>query len=144
MRTMIAGEILAAVLGTTAFSILFEVPFGYSALSGAIGGVGWIIFRLASSMCGTITVCFLSSMAVVLFSRFLAVKKHCPATVFMVPGLFPLVPGITVYRTVYYLLINERGLALENGYEAMKSAAAIVLGIILVFELPQKLFSKRR
>lgn len=53
-------------------------------------------------------------------------------------------PGITVYRAVYHLLMDERALALENGYEAMKSAIAIVLGIILVFEIPQKLFSKHR
>ena len=74
----------------------------------------------------------------------MAVKRHCPATVFMVPGQFTLVPGITVYRAVYHLLMDERALALENGYEAMKSAIAIVLGIILVFEIPQKLFSKHR
>lgn len=141
---MITGEILAAVVGTTAFAILFKVPYRYSALSGAVGGAGWIIFRFASPICGTIISCFLSSVVIVFFSRLLAVKKHCPAVVFMVPGLFPLVPGIAVYRTIYYLLINARGPALENGYEAMKSAAAIVLGIILVFELPQNLFSKRR
>ncbi len=144
MEIMITGEILAAVAGTTAFAILFKVPYGHSVLSGAVGGVGWIIFRFASPICGTIMSCFLSSMAIVLFSRFLAVKKQCPAIVFMVPGLFPLVPGIAVYRTIYFLLINARGPALENGYEAMKSAAAIVLGIILVFELPQNIFSKRR
>ncbi len=144
MEIRMAGEIFAAVFGTIAFSILFEVPCRYSVVSGAVGGGGWIIFRLASPVCGTIMACFLSSMSVVFFSRLLAVKRHCPATVFMVPGLFPLVPGITVYRAVYHLLMDERALALENGYEAMKSAIAIVLGIILVFEIPQKLFSKHR
>ena len=54
MEIRMAGEILAAVFGTIAFSILFEVPCRYSVVSGAVGGGGWIIFRLASPVCGTI------------------------------------------------------------------------------------------
>ena len=35
---------------------------------------------------------------------------------------------------------QELGLAVQNGYMAVKTAVAIVLGIVFVFELPQGLF----
>ena len=36
--------------------------------------------------------------------------------------------------------MEELFMAVQTGYSAMKSAAAIVLGIVFVFELPQGLF----
>ena len=54
----------------------------------------------------------------------------------------PLVPGAGIYWTSYYLVMNEMDQALTTGYEAVKCAAAIVLGIVLAFELPQKLFRR--
>jgi uncharacterized membrane protein YjjB (DUF3815 family) len=60
--------------------------------------------------------------------------------VFQIDGIFPLVPGAGIYWTSYYLVTGETGLALENGFAAVKAAVAIVLGIIAVFELPNSLF----
>ena len=67
---------------------------------------------------------------------------HIPvqATIFLISGIFPLVPGAGIYWTVYYLVTEQLGLAVYTGYEAVKAAVAIVLGIVFVFELPQGLF----
>ncbi|MFR3753336.1 MAG: threonine/serine exporter family protein [Enterocloster sp.] len=46
-------------------------------------------------------------------------------------------PGAGIYWTVYYLVTEQLGLAVHTGYEAVKAAVAIVLGIVFVFELPQ-------
>ena len=46
-------------------------------------------------------------------------------------------PGAGIYWTVYYLVTEQLGLAVYTGYEAVKAAVAIVLGIVFVFELPQ-------
>ena len=83
---------------------------------------------------------FLATVVVVLMSRFTAVKERCPATIFSVPGIFPLIPGGGIYWTAHYIVLNQYNMALESGIEAVKAAFALVLGIIVVFELPQKLF----
>ena len=44
------------------------------------------------------------------------------------------------YWTVYYLITEQLRLAVYTGYEAVKVAIAIVLGIVVVFELPQGWF----
>jgi hypothetical protein len=45
-----------------------------------------------------------------------------------------------VYWTAYYIVTDELTLAARTGFLALKVAVAIVLGIVFVFELPQRLF----
>ena len=45
------------------------------------------------------------------------------------------------YWTSYYIVTDQLNLALHTGYEAVKTAVAIVLGIVFVFELPQRIFA---
>ena len=47
-----------------------------------------------------------------------------------------------IYWTTYYLVTDQLPLALHTGYQAVKCAMAIVLGIVLIFELPQSLFAR--
>lgn len=132
-------EILAAMAGTVAFSVLFGVPRQYYPYCAVIGGAGWAVYS-AMSPGGTVKAALLATMAVVLLSRIVAVWKHCPVTVFLISGIFPLVPGASVYWTAYYLVTNQLSLAVGSGYTAVKTAFAIVLGIVLIFEIPQKAF----
>ena len=60
---------------------------------------------------------------------------------YLVTGIFPLVPGADVYWTSYYIVTDDLALASETGFTAIKVAAAIVLGIIFVFEIPQGFFA---
>ena len=49
-------------------------------------------------------------------------------------------PGAGIYWAAYYTVNNQLSMALETGFGAVKSAVAIVLGIVFVFELPEKWF----
>ena len=69
-------------------------------------------------------------------------KERCPVTIFMVAGLFPLVPGAGIYWAIYELVMDNPAAASGRGTEALTDAVAIVLGIIIVFELPQKWFRR--
>lgn len=133
------GEVLAAALGSFAFSVLFGVPRKYYPYCGLIGGASWIVY-LGFEQFGTIIACLAATVAVVLLSRLTAIREKCPVTIFLISGIFPLVPGSYVYWTAYYFVTDQTGLAAENGYTAIKIAFAIVLGIVFVFEIPQKVF----
>ena len=87
---------------------------------------------------------FLATVLVIILSRLVAVRERCPVTIFMVSGLFPLVPGVGIYWTIYELVMENMEGALRRGTAALQDAIAIVIGIIVVFELPQKLFSIAR
>lgn len=134
-----AAEILAAAAGTFAFAVLYGVPRKYYPYCALTGGISWIIYLLFQDK-GVVPASFASTVAVVLVSRVMAIREQCPVTVFLISGIFPTVPGSYVYWTAYYLVTDELHLAAEKGYAAIKIAFAIVLGIVFVFEIPQKVF----
>ena len=86
---------------------------------------------------------FFAALVVVLISRLLTVRMKCPITIFLVSGIFPLVPGARVYYTVYYLVTSEMGKAAQEGLEALKIAFGIVLGIAVVLAIPREVFQIR-
>ena len=140
MFGQLAKEILSAVVGTVSFSVLFGVPREYYPYCGFIGGAGCLVYCLAELFLPGSGPCFVATAVVILLSRTAAVVKRCPVTIFLIAGIFPLVPGAGVYWTVYHIVMEELFLAVSTGYSAMKEAIAIVMGIVFVFELPQKLF----
>lgn len=134
-------EVAAAALGTAAFGILFHVPNNFLLRCGVIGGCGWLGYRVFALLGLTpAPAIFLANTVVVFLSRFSAVRRFCPVTLFLIPGIFPLVPGAGIYWTAYYLVTNEVEKAATHGFSTVKSAVAIVLSILMVFELPQNLF----
>lgn len=135
-------QVIAAAVGTIAFALLFGVPRKYYMTCGVIGGTGWFLYLFMTKRMGMTAVeaTFIATVIVVLMSRFSAVKERCPATIFSVPGIFPLIPGGGIYWTAHYIVLNQYNMAMESGIESVKTAFALVLGIIVVFELPQKIF----
>lgn len=140
------GQVIAASAGTVAFALLFGVPRKFYPYCGVCGGAGWWLYLLLSGTggCTAVEATFFATVLTVLLSRFFAVRERCPVTVFLIAGIIPLVPGAGIYWTAYYLVTDRLSLALSHGFAAIKAAIAIVLGIVVVFELPQKLFRTRR
>lgn len=139
------GQVIAAAFGTVAFSVLFGVPRQYYIDCGFVGGAGWWLYSVLTGYtpCTATEATFFATFLVVLLSRFLAVWERCPATVFLTAGIFPLVPGAGIYWTAYDLVTDRLAEAADNGFAAIKAVFAIVLGIVLVFEVPDKVFKVR-
>lgn len=137
-------QFIAAALGTIAFSLLFSVPKRYYPWCGLVGGVGWSCYLLCIQKLGIVLACFVATSVVVVLCRILAIRMRCPVTIFLISGIFPLVPGAGIYWTAYYIIMDQYRNASAKGFETLKIAVAIVLGIIFVFEIPQEVFHKRR
>ena len=104
------------------------------------GGAGWLVYALLVPSLSVPVATFFATVLVIFLSRIFAMTEKCPATVFLTTGIFPLVPGVGLYWTTYYTVTEQMDLALANGVLALQSAVAIVLGIVVVFELPQRFF----
>ena len=135
-------ELIAAAIGTVAFCLLYSVPLKHYVPCGLIGMASWLVYTLAIRLgVNSGFAVFISTLVVILLSRIMAVRRQCPATVFMITGIFPLVPGAQVYWAAYYLVTNQFDQAISSGFSALKVMIAIVLGIIFVFEIPNKAFA---
>ena len=85
---------------------------------------------------------FLATCVVAFSSRASAIYNKCPVTIFLISGIFPLVPGAGIYWTAYYLVMGQNSECLRAGLTTVKTAFAIVLGIVFVFEIPQTFFRR--
>lgn len=127
-------EMILAFAGSLSAGVLFNVKSKNLFWIGLSGMLGWMVFsRLHKTTGGIIIPTFLGAVAVGLFSESMARIIKSPATVFSVSGIFPLVPGIGAYTTVQLIVDNKLAEATSKAVETLASAAAIAMGIMLVF-----------
>ena len=78
----------------------------------------------------------LAVIPLTLLTRVLAILLKAPVTVFLLTGIFPLVPGAGIYYTAYYFIESNNALALSNGISTFKIAVVLATGIALVLGIP--------
>ncbi len=135
-------EIIVAFFATVAFSGLFNVPKEQYPYCGLCGSIGWLVYMiLARYGHSAVMASFFATLVLTFVCRIFAVYRKMPITIFLIAGLFPLVPGAGIYFTAYYFIMNENTQALSKGLETVKIAIAIALGIVFIFSLPQRIFT---
>ena len=133
----LAAQFFIAGAGTLSFAVLFGCPRKSLPFCGLVGAVGWFVYELAvlygadAAAASLIAVIPLS-----LAARICAVLLKTPVTVFLLTGIFPLVPGAGIYYTAYYFIQGNNALALSNGISTFKVAVALAIGITLVLSVP--------
>ena len=133
----LVAQFFLAAAGTWSFSVLFACPKRLLPYGALVGGVGWLVYELAVLLGADGTLAsLLAVIPLTLLTRIFSIFCKAPVTVFLLPGIFPLVPGAGIYYTAYYFLRDDRTLFLNKGVETLKIALALALGIALVCSLP--------
>lgn len=133
----LTAQFFLAAAGTLSFAILFACPrrcLPYCALVGAVGWLGYELLTLLGADAATASL--LAVIPLTILTRVFAITQKTPVTVFLLTGIFPLVPGAGIYYTAYYFLQGEQELFASKGGETFKVALALALGIALVCSLP--------
>ena len=102
---------------------------------------GWLTYMVLMRLCGSSVVIatFFAAIVVAVLSYGFAMFRRCPVIVFLVCGIFPLVPGAGVFWTTYNVVSYQLSSALTTGFTALKLTFAIVFGIIIFMELRNRL-----
>ncbi len=131
-------QLVAAGVIALGLSVLFHAPknqYGFCALAGVFS---WFFYSLCLHLSFHNTVAiFVATLALTIFCRFLAVARKAPVIIFLFAGIFPLVPGATVYRMALYTIGSEYLDAFEFGLLALAETSAIALGILFAFSYPR-------
>lgn len=134
-------QCVVSFLSMVAFAVLFHAPRKEWIWCGFTGMAGWAAYWLLVQLeQGVVTASLVAAVVLALLSRILAVVRRCPMTVFIMGGIFPLVPGAGIYYTVYYFIMGQEELCLAKGVETLKIATAIAIGVVLVLALPGSFF----
>ena len=129
---------LAAGLGTIAFALMFRVRKRHFVDCGVLGTITWLAYMICIKIWNNEAIAvFVSGFAAVLASRVLAVLRRCPATVFLMTSLIPLLPGISLYRTIYYLLMGNAQISMHFGKLCFLTAFTIAVSIAVVQQIPR-------
>lgn len=128
-----AAQVIGAFFASFCFSLPLRVPGKYLAHCGITGAVGWLVYLLILERgFAVLMAAFFSAVVIALFSHVFARVLKSPVTVFLVPGLLPLVPGASIYRSVYYLIQNQGSLSSYYLSETLQISGAIAVAVFLV------------
>lgn len=135
---------LAGGIGAFAFAVLIRVPrrdLIFAALAGLLSG---FVYAAAGSLgLHTIAQVLLAAMAAGGLSEILARLRRAPATVYLMPGLIPLVPGLLAYHAMYALLRGDYVSGAALSVATVYWAAAIGVGIALVLTVSRSFASPK-
>ncbi len=142
----LAMQAFAAFAGTVGFSVLFGVPRRNYLQTALVAMIGWVaylaLFRF--TVLGPAISTFAATVIVASLARAFASWFKTPSTVYLIPGVFPMIPGGGIFWTTFFLVSSRLHMALQSGMLALEVTAAIVLGIVLVSALPKRLFYRKK
>lgn len=140
-----AFQTAVAYVSTIAFAIIFHTPPREYLFCGITGAIGWLGYLICMHLgTGVVAASFFATVALAWASRSLAFLRKTPVTVFLITGIFPLVPGAGIYYTGYHFFMSDNAQGMLKGLETVKIAVAIALGIGIVLSLPAFFFTLRR
>lgn len=135
-------QFLVCMVATLSFALLFSAPKSELFLCGITGAIGWVVYLLClQADTGKPIANLIATLALTVIARVIAAIRKNPVTVYLISGIFPLVPGAGIYYTSYHFIMNEMDLCSSAGMETVKVAGAIVLGIVFGSALPQTWFN---
>ena len=129
---------VVAGIATIGFGITVQMPRRHYLACGLTGAVGWMVYIFGVELfsMSPAVATLVATLPLTACARFFSVRHKAPVTIFLLPGIFPLVPGAGIYYTAYYFLQGEEALFASKGAETFKVALALALGIALVCSLP--------
>ena len=130
--TLIFG-IVGSFIAITGFAVLLETPKKYLPHAGLIGALGGgIDLYCTQREMDVVLASFLSALAIAFVSHVFARVFKAPVTVFLIAGILPTVPGAGMYRTVYYIIADNREMCGYYLIQTLEIAGMIALAIFIV------------
>ncbi|HHW99495.1 MAG TPA: threonine/serine exporter [Firmicutes bacterium] len=125
-----AWQFVIAFVASTAWSVIFRAPKKRVALAGLTGALGWMGWLLAGALgLEIVGRTALGAFAVGISGEIIARLWHEPATVFLTPGIVPLVPGVTIYSAMQAFVVGDYLGGLSFITQALLAAGAIAGGL---------------
>lgn len=138
-------QTIGAFCAVASFTRILELPRRFVGWYGTAGALCWLVYLTAKDAAGSkIFAAFLASLAVAVFSHVAARVLKAPVTVFLIPGILPLVPGASIYNSVYYIIQDSQTQSSYYLAETLQIAGAIAMAVFLVDSVFHLLRHRRR
>ena len=126
-------------------SLVFCVPRRFLVRAGLVGAAGWCLYQaLLGAGSREMPAMFASAMLAAIVSHLFARRFKAPVTIFLVPGILPLVPGVGMYRIAYAVFQEDGAAASRYLFYTLQIAAMIAIAIFITDTLFKILWRPRR
>ncbi len=121
-------------LAAATFAALFQAPKKTLAVSGVIGAVGWVTFIYMRDETGysSFYANFFATIAIAILSELAARIFKQPTTIYINPGIIPIVPGLGIYNGMTRIIEGNYDQGINILLNAGQDAAAIALAIMFI------------
>jgi uncharacterized membrane protein YjjP (DUF1212 family) len=143
-------QILAACAASLCYGRALTVPRSLLLFAGLIGGCGWLLFLLIPEGRGQelFLATFLATFVVGCLGALFATFQRVPVLLYTLPGVFPFLPGGTLYQGMLAIAQGKsmNGLVLLVQAVAVGGTIAmgIALGSLIVDRLHRRIWVRRK
>lgn len=126
-------QLITATLGSLGFALIFGLQRKHLPFAALGGMISWSIYLGVHSMTeGVFLANLCAAVFAVTYAELLAHLRRCPATLFVVPAIIPLVPGSSLYYAMDSAVHGDLTAAGVYGHRTLVAALAIAAGISFV------------
>jgi uncharacterized membrane protein YjjB (DUF3815 family) len=115
-----------STIATCFFGLIFRAPGKTIPFSAAVGSLGWVLLEQADR---SLPAYFVVTAAITIFGECLARLMKKPANSFIYVMLPPMVPGVSLYRTMLHLTSGRLQEGMEMGAYTTMSIGMIAMAI---------------
>ncbi|KYZ78276.1 hypothetical protein AXX12_01670 [Anaerosporomusa subterranea] len=113
-----------------AIGVLYRIPRAVLPYASGNGVFAWLVVTGLSALGAKLVLAtFFGSLAAALSSELLARRLKKPATIFLLPGFIPLVPGREAYATMANIVNGHYTQGVAIGVQTVLIGGAIAFGI---------------
>ncbi|WBW50722.1 threonine/serine exporter family protein [Peptoniphilus equinus] len=124
-------EFVIASCATLSFAFYFNCPQKSLVYNALLGGFVWTLYSVLLNYSTYIFSAFISAVVMGCVAEQLARLLKMPATVFLLPGLVPLVPGAGMYYTMYNFIFQNYSAFVNEAVKTVFMAGALAAGVVV-------------
>lgn len=119
-------------LSSIGYGLMYKVPKKSLLGNFSAGTIGTLTYGILWNKFGMNFGAYLvASLVIGIMAEIFARTNKLPATVFLAPGLIPLVPGVAIFNMMNDFALKNYSQALSNLSNAASYALGIALGIVI-------------
>jgi uncharacterized membrane protein YjjP (DUF1212 family) len=125
-------QVVAAGGAAACYALWYYIP-RYAIITAGVGGaLGWLAYLLLVRVGATpLVATAVAAFVVGLLSWWFARLQHAPGTLYVVPGILPLLPGVVIYQGMLDLAHNQSAAGLLELVHALFLGGALAAGVAL-------------
>ena len=124
---------LGCLAGCLGFAVFYNIHGAGIFLCTLGGGLTWLVYCISLELgCRDLVAFFFGTIAASIYAESMARIRKCPALIYLVVAIFPLLPGAGIYYTMRYAVQGDMALFLHKGMLTAAEAGVMAVAILLV------------